>query len=65
MEKYYPLLTKLAIKLSLVCFILAIVSKLSGFVFIATARSFFGLTVVGMLIAINLSLLRLLDAKNE
>jgi len=65
MEKHYPMLTQLALKLSLICFILAIVSKLTGLAFVASARSFFGLTVVGLLFAINFSLLRLLEAKEK
>ena len=64
-EKHYPMLTKLALKLSLICFILAVVSKLGGFTLVASARSFIMLTVVGLLFAINLSLLQLLGEKKE
>ena len=63
MEKHYPSLTQWALKLSLICFILGIISKLSGLVFVASPRSFIALTVVGLLFAINLSLLQMLGSK--
>ena len=65
LEKHFPMLTMLALKLSLVCFILAIVSKLGGFNLVASPRSFIALTVVGLLFAMNLTLLRLLGTKEE
>ena len=65
MEKHYPFLTDVALKLSLICFILGVITKLGGFSLVGSSRSFVALTVVGLLFAMNLSLLRLLATKKD
>ncbi len=65
MEKSYPKVVRVALILSLLCFILGIITKLGGFYLVASPRSFIVLTVVGLLFALNLSLLQLIGTKKE